>query len=510
MPRSVTWVFSRCPSVMGVLIALIGSTVLAADTATHTVAAVPFRLTATCDGVFESPAITEVELVTAKWSTFRVESAIPHGTRVNKGDVLVRLETGPLDDEIRNLEIGERIAALAYGLLEREVALLKKATPLQLAMVRRARQIAAEDLARHEATEGKLEAENNDVMLAFSAFRRESAEEELEQLEKMYAQDDLTEETEEIVLKRARFDAEVARFYEKRMEDRHERVAALELPRHLEILRQTNRVAAIDLERAEQTLPVALDKLKLELEKSTFDRRKAAKHLAELKTDRAHMPLVAPTDGVVYFGRWHQGKWVDADQVAARLRTGGKLEPYAVLFSIVGSGRLFVRVSLPEKDLFKVSSDLPARIVPKAFPDTRIPGRVRSVSDVPVAAGRFEVIVELAEDHPRLAAGMEADVRVIAVNEPAVIAVPKEAVFTEELDDDKRFVYVVAGGGGKKPAKRSVATGRSNSDLVEITAGLTEGEQILLEKPKPTPAKTETKSDSTASAVATDTDASKK
>jgi multidrug efflux pump subunit AcrA (membrane-fusion protein) len=461
---------------------------IADDPPTHTVTRVPFRLEAKIDGILESTAMAEVRLDAKRWTSYIVETAVPHGTRVNKGDVLIRFQTAAIDEQIRDLEIGERIAAMTHGLLERELALLEKATPAELARARRARRITAEDLARYEAKERQIEAELNDLLLRMSEFRRESAEEELDQLEKMYAQDDLTEETEEIVLKRARFDAEVSRFSERQMQDRHERSETLELPRQLEAIKQANLAAALDLERAEKSLPVALDKLRLEIERSTFERRKAAKHVAELRADRAAMPLVAPTDGIVYYGRWQQGKWVEADQVAGRLRVGSRVEPQMVFFTIVGSGRLFVRAGVPEQELFKVAPDLPAIAVPKAYPDMRLAGRVRSVTTVPVAAGKFEAVVDLAEDSPRLAAGMETAVRVSVAKDPALLAVPKKGVFTEPLDDDKTFVYVVASG-GKKPQKRTVATGRSNDEVIEITAGLSEGEEILLENPKATETK---------------------
>ena len=71
----------------------------------------------------------------------------------------------------------------------------------------------------------------------------------------------------------------------------------------------------------------------------------------------------------------------------------------------------------------------------------------------------------------------------------AALAIPKKGLFTDDLDDDQRFVYVVTA--GKEPVKRTVAAGRSNDELVEITAGLAVGEEILLEKPG-TPKPTET------------------
>jgi HlyD family secretion protein len=466
---------------------LLPSVAAAADP--YKVKLVPFKLEAKLEGTFEPPMLTEVRIDPEQWSQFIVESAVPHGTRVGKGDVLVTVETDKIDERIRDLEMGERLADLAHGLLEREVQLLEKSTPLQLELARRSQRIAAENLARYEEKEAAQAAELNDMQLKLSQFSRESAEEELEQLEKMYEQDDLTEESEEIVLKRSRFEAAVGRFFEKLARSEHERAVSLDLPRRLEAVRRASQTAALDLEQAEAALPVALARAKLELEKATGDRRKAADTLAELKADRKRMPITAPTDGVAYYGRWRNGKWTDADTAADRLRAGGQLQPREAVITIAAPGKLAVRSAVPEKDLARVPVNALARVVPKAFPDTRLKATVRSVSAVPVGNGRFETLLDLVAEDPRLVAGMEAEVRVTAEQRADALAIPKKGLFTDDLDDDQRFVYVVTA--GKEPVKRTVAAGRSNDELVEITAGLAVGEEILLEKPG-TPKPTET------------------
>jgi len=63
--------------------------------------------------------------------------------------------------------------------------------------------------------------------------------------------------------------------------------------------------------------------------------------------------------------------------------------------------------------------------------------------------------------------------------------VPRKAVFTDDFDDGRRYVLVFAGA-GQEPMKRPVTTGRSNDELTEITAGLSVGEEILLDKPPAT------------------------
>jgi HlyD family secretion protein len=458
---------------------------LAADAtppAPHRVKLVPFRVEARIEGVFEPPALAEVRLDTRRTGQFSVTKVVPHGTRVGKGDVLVEVDTEALDDEIADQTLAGRLSDIAHDLLEKELKIVEKGTPLWLEMARTTRRRLTEDLARYEEKEKALAKDLNDVILEFNEFSRENAEEELAQLEKMYKQDDLTEETEEIVLKRSRFEAKIARFSALLARDRHERTATLDLPRELDALRKSSDLSALDLEQAEGRLPLALERLRLNVEKSAADRREAARKLAEARALRRLLPVTAPLDGTVYYGRFHQGRWVDADNAAQQLRPGGQFDTRQALLTVVGTGRVAVRAGVPEKDLARVPAAAEARIVPKAFPEASFPGRVRSVSSVPVSAGRFEAMIDMLDDQPRVVAGMEAEVRVTADQRPEVLAVPRKGVFTDEFDGGRRYVLVVTGT-GKEPMKRVVSVGRSNEELTEITAGLSVGEEILLEKP---------------------------
>jgi HlyD family secretion protein len=448
----------------------------------HRVKLVPFRIEARIEGVFEPPAMAEVRLDTRRTGQFSVTKVVPHGTRVGKGDVLVEVDTEALDEEIADQTLAGRLADIAHDLLEKELKIVEKGTPLWLEMARTTRRRLTEDLARYEDKEKALAKGLNDVILEFNEFSRENAEEELAQLEKMYKQDDLTEETEEIVLKRARFEAKIARFVATLARDRHERMATLDLPRELDALRKSSAVSALDLEQAEGRLPLALERLRLNVEKSAADRRESARKLAAAKALRRLLPVTAPLDGTVYYGRFHQGRWVDVDNASQQLRPGGQFDTRQALLTVIGNGRLAVRASVPEKDLSRVPAAAEARIVPKAFPEGAYPGRVRSVSAVPVSTGKFEALLDLLEDQPRVVAGMEAEVRVTADQRPDVLAVPRKAVFTDEFDGGRRYVLVVTGA-GKEPMKRVVTVGRSNEELTEITAGLSVGEEILLEKP---------------------------
>jgi multidrug efflux pump subunit AcrA (membrane-fusion protein) len=66
------------------------------------------------------------------------------------------------------------------------------------------------------------------------------------------------------------------------------------------------------------------------------------------------------------------------------------------------------------------------------------------------------------------------------------LTVPSSAVFTDDLDDDKQYVYV-PGVGSSAPTKRYVKTGKKTDQKVEILDGLKEGEKVLQQKPSESP-----------------------
>ena len=59
---------------------------------------------------------------------------------------------------------------------------------------------------------------------------------------------------------------------------------------------------------------------------------------------------------------------------------------------------------------------------------------------------------------------------------------PTSAVFSEELDETQKYVYVARDEGD--PEKRTVTTGHASGDKTEITSGLAAGDKVLLKKPE--------------------------
>ncbi len=449
---------------------------------THKVAPGPLKVEVSLSGVIESSAMEEVALVPKDWKEYLVAEAVAPGTRVKKGDLLIKFDATKIDEALRDLEAGQALARLTIEQAQKDLALLEESTPVNLAQSERAKKIAEEDLERYEKVEADLAKRSTEVQLKLAAQVLEYNEEELKQLEKMYKADDLTEETEEIVLKRARNDVEQAKFRFEQTKASHERSLKFDLPRAMEAKKDAAKLAELGWEKSRTTLPLALSKQRLELEKLLLDRKKAEEKLADLKHDRGLMALTAPADGIVYLGRCVRGKWPTAAELSGRLRPGGAVQPREVVMTIVGDGNLFVRASVPEKDLADVQPGTAGIAVPAAFSNSRLAVAVAEISPIPISDGTFEARLNFAaKPSEPLVAGMACSVKLVPYKQAEAIAVPSKGVFTDEFDETQRYVYRMQEG---KPAKQPVKAGRPSGDKLEITEGLNAGDEILLDKPQ--------------------------
>jgi multidrug resistance efflux pump len=212
----------------------------------------------------------------------------------------------------------------------------------------------------------------------------------------MYKADDLTEETEEIILKRARNAVEMARFMYETAKVNYDRAVNFELPRRDEQMKDTIAQADISWQGSRQTLPLTLKKEQIGFEKAKVARQRSAEKLEELMADRSAMVVKSPVDGVVYYGQCDRGKWSTAATMAKKLRLGGSITPNEVVMTVVQPRPIFVRATLAEKDLAKVRPSDACKIVPTGFPEVELDGIVDQISSVPIDSEKFDLRVTLA------------------------------------------------------------------------------------------------------------------
>ena len=175
-----------------------------AKPATYKLKKGPFHIDVSLDGVFEAQNQAELVVRPQEWPQLQVLKAVEHGTAVKQGDLVMAMETDKIDRTIAELRTEMQINELAVKQSEAQLAALEKITPLDADANQRAERMTKEDWKLFQEVEMPLAVKENEYRLKMYQEFLEYAEEEYRQLEKMYKADDLKEETEKIVLRRAK------------------------------------------------------------------------------------------------------------------------------------------------------------------------------------------------------------------------------------------------------------------------------------------------------------------
>ena len=155
-------------------------------------------------------------------------------------------------------ELDLRAVELDLGLARETLRVARELMPLDLAALERAHAQAKEDFERFVKVDRPHTEKSNVRSIKSANNYLLYAEEELKQLRKMYEADDLTEETEEIILKRAADAVERAKNSVESARLRADRSTKVTLPRTDVTHKDTERRKALDLEKGRKALPAGL------------------------------------------------------------------------------------------------------------------------------------------------------------------------------------------------------------------------------------------------------------
>lgn len=409
------------------------------------------------------------------WADFQIVGLADHGRRVAKGDTLVRFDPLAIDRKLVELRRGIEANALSRGQAELELKLLEETAPDKLEAARRAAEIAREENSyfvkiRRKATEDSAghELERKKQLLS-------NQQEELRQLSKMYAADDLTEDTEEIILTRQK-DAVVSAEFSLRMEtlDYHRRLEVT-LPREAVALARNERDCAIFLRKLEAETPRWIELKKIELAALLTTQQRDKEMLADLECDRGQFENKAPAAGWFYHGPIENGRWTPGEAVKALFKHGRPAvnRPFATF--VPGSASLQWVALLDETSARSLTPELAGIATLTGREDLELPVKLSNLAAVPGPDGTYRA--DFTASWPQglsPVVGMTAQIRVIAYHQPAAIAIPNKALawgpagWTVE-------VKLTDGKTERRPVKR----GRTAKDDTEILSGLEVGQVVV-------------------------------
>lgn len=439
----------------------------------------PSRLVETLDleGVFVPPAS---ELVAYEGEVYAGRLEVVRalgGGEVEKGMVLVQFDDEDLREQLLAAERDLHIARFKHAMAEQDVKDKEARHMLKLEQLE-------QRLARSQEALRRFLEIDKPQRIAQSAHNLEGAEnrlqdqtEELEQLEKMYKEDDLTEETEEIVLRRTRRNLVRARKSIAWQRLRHEKLLDVTIVHDEENARMDVRQKELDLASYRTTAPLHLRVADVELQKSAKSLEDKAQRYDDLKGDLDRLRVRAPVSGFAVRGAFHGGKWQDLDALRRALVPEGTVKPKQTLFTIVHPGDVEVVASVGEADLRKLDVGRDATVQSALLPGRQLPATVAEIAPVGVG-GKHRVVLRLKETDPVLMPGQSAKAVVVWRTEDAALMVPTSAVVSK---DGVSHVDVVEGGATRRS---EVETGATQGDRVEIKTGLEAGATVVVKPEK--------------------------
>ena len=363
---------------------------------------------------------------------------VPEGTRVGEGDLLVRLDTTELRREVERARQDVRQSEM----------------DVQVAQIERQEAEAA--LRSIAEGEGALGVEETRTRLQLLEKKAERLREEYAGLKPLLDRGFITRDE----LKRTA-DA---------LDQAEEEVA----------LARKRAAIAIGLTHPHdaQRAQLLLAQKRSQLENARVRAQEAARRLKLLVDQLENCSIYAKRPGLVVYE-----EFLNAGP-RRKIRVGDRVTGSQGLVTIPEVNRMTVEASVTEADVRRVRPGQAAIVRLEAFPDLRLAGAIarvgtlaRAAADRPLDEKRFDLIIALHPTNADLRPEMTARADVIVATREHVLVVPVTAVF----EDHGAFVCHVPQRFGVET--RQVELGESNDRLVEVVAGLREGEQVLLTAP---------------------------
>jgi HlyD family secretion protein len=186
----------------------------------------------------------------------------------------------------------------------------------------------------------------------------------------------------------------------------------------------------------------------------------AKSRLDELRINVSNTTITSPVNGFVASRALDPGAWVT---------------PNTAFLSLVDISHVRLIANIIEKDLRRIQLGQQASVEVDAYPGEKFTGRISHMAPILDPATRTaQIEIDIANASFRLKPGMYAKVNFTVDKRENTLLVPASAVVDLA---GKRGVFLAAE--GNVATFRAIEAGVSTSDLIEVSAGLSEGETII-------------------------------
>ncbi|MCG3123644.1 MAG: hypothetical protein GIKADHBN_02065 [Phycisphaerales bacterium] len=440
-----------------------------------------FEIMTKCSGELE--ARNQIEIRSRLESQSTIAELAPEGTSVKAGDLLVRLNSDKIEQDIleQTLQVESAKAELVAAENGYNIQVNENESLLRQAESK----VTLAKLALDQWESGEVAKKFLELNLAL-----ERADRDLKRLTEKYDRSKMLHSQgflskNELDLDEIAWIEATAAIAKAKKED--EIYRQYKLPQERETFTSALTEAKAELERVKMNNEIEL----ASKEAARTNRRKQLavreEKLKNLEEQLAAATMRAPQDGlVVYATSMSSGRGFGGDREGP-LQIGRQVFPNELLMILPDTSDMIASVRVQESLAGRIRPGQRATVQVDAAGGKMFQGVVESTSVLAETGGwrdpnLREYTVKVALDQQELAgAGLKPSMRVdssITLGEVAdAPAVPVPAVFNER---PVRFVYVEQTG---KFAKVPVKMGRRSDTFAEITAGVSEGQVVLLREP---------------------------
>ena len=438
----------------------------------------PMRVTVTAGGALASAR--PVRVVNEMEGKATILYLVPEGTAVKEGDVIVRLDSSTLRDNLNRQEVDLETSRtkVKTATEKHEIQLNKNESDIKKAEVEA-------ELAKADYTvymEGTYMAEKGKQESALLI-----AEEELKRaLDRVQWSQRLAEkkfitrtelEADQLKAKKAEVDVALAKNALRVLDE-------FEYPKQQLKLSLQRDEASKELERVKRRASAESAQTLAERETAKKTLQLEEERYARTKSNLEKSVIRAPSTGIVVYARQDRGR-----MGSEPITEGKTLNEREEILQIPDNRRMNVDMDVHESQVKKVRPGQPVRIRLDAMSGREFTGVVASVAAVPSTSNSwmnpdlklYPTKVEIKEELEDLRPGMNAQCEIFASDLGDVLQVPMQAIHSA---GGKTFAYVQD---AAKPVLREVKIGQNNDRAVQIVDGLKEGEQVYLAVPPEAP-----------------------
>lgn len=243
----------------------------------------------------------------------------------------------------------------------------------------------------------------------------------------------------------------------------------------------TEKKRALERVRSQAKAKEVQAKIDRDTKKSVYDQE--ATKLKEIDDEIRKCKIYAPQDGLVVYFVPEQARGGGAQQ--GIIAQGEPVREGQKLMQIPDLHHMIVNTKVHEALVSKVKKGQPVRVRVDSFPDLTLEGSVESVATVSAQQDFFAADVKVYTTKIKIKSppeglkpGMSAEAKItIAAALENVVTLPVQAIVGSVEMGKTRKCFVLTPDG---PVEREITVGQSNNSKAEITSGLKEGEDVVL------------------------------